>query len=207
MIHATVKPKCELKNFPDGNVRFYQSFHFLSKKVRLHGWNCQANGKLCKALLGDPQWQVTPWNITRRLQGILVSLFHVQGRTNSVCERKFFPFFLPWNVSETFMTDSWRHFQHGIGVPSFTVVFHELVKLMHHANVKDPIFFRIGTSGGIGVEPGTVVVSNGAVNELIAPFYEQVQMIQFFLRFYWKTHDLLKLRDFISRASLITHSQ
>lgn len=59
-------------------------------------------------------------------------------------------------------------------MPSFTVAFHELVKLMHHANVKDPIFIRIGTSGGIGVEPGTVVVSNGAFNELIAPYYEQV---------------------------------
>lgn len=74
--------------------------------------------------------------------------------------------------------------QHGIGVPSFTVVFHELVKLMHHANVKDPIFIRIGTSGGIiGVDPGTVIVSNEAFNELIAPYYEQVISFVNFLDF------------------------
>ena len=54
------------------------------------------------------------------------------------------------------------------------VVLHEMIKLMHHAKVKDPIFIRIGTCGGIGVEPGTVVVTNGAVNELIEPHHEQV---------------------------------
>ncbi|KAJ8683252.1 hypothetical protein QAD02_019044 [Eretmocerus hayati] len=63
---------------------------------------------------------------------------------------------------------------HGIGVPSLQILMHELIKLMYYAKVKDPVFFRIGTSGGIGIEPGTVVISEGAVDEMINPYYEQV---------------------------------
>ncbi|XP_058791318.1 uridine phosphorylase 1-like isoform X1 [Phymastichus coffea] len=62
---------------------------------------------------------------------------------------------------------------HGIGTPSLQILLHEVIKLMHYARVKDPVFVRIGTSGGIGVEPGTVVVSDGAVNELMEPYHEQ----------------------------------
>ncbi|XP_058791319.1 uridine phosphorylase 2-like isoform X2 [Phymastichus coffea] len=63
--------------------------------------------------------------------------------------------------------------KHGIGTPSLQILLHEVIKLMHYARVKDPVFVRIGTSGGIGVEPGTVVVSDGAVNELMEPYHEQ----------------------------------
>ena len=41
-------------------------------------------------------------------------------------------------------------FQHGIGAGSFSVVMHELIKLLHHAKATDVCFFRLGTSGGIG---------------------------------------------------------
>lgn len=40
--------------------------------------------------------------------------------------------------------------QHGIGSPSLSVVLHEIMKLIHHAGAEDPIFLRIGTSGGLG---------------------------------------------------------
>ena len=33
--------------------------------------------------------------------------------------------------------------------------------------------FRLGTSGGIGVQPGTVIVSNGAINTALEPFRYQ----------------------------------
>ncbi|OXU27233.1 hypothetical protein TSAR_011415 [Trichomalopsis sarcophagae] len=62
---------------------------------------------------------------------------------------------------------------HGIGVPSLQILLHEIIKLMHYAKVKDPVFFRIGTSGGIGIEPGSVVISEGAVDEMINPYHEQ----------------------------------
>lgn len=61
---------------------------------------------------------------------------------------------------------------HGMGVPSISILLHEIIKLMYHAKVKDPIFFRIGTCGGIGLEGGTVVVSEEAVDAMMNNYYE-----------------------------------
>uniref|UniRef100_A0A3Q2PN09 Uridine phosphorylase 1 n=1 Tax=Fundulus heteroclitus TaxID=8078 RepID=A0A3Q2PN09_FUNHE len=64
---------------------------------------------------------------------------------------------------------------HGMGIPSMAIVFHEIIKLLHHARCKDVTVIRIGTSGGIGVEPGTVVVSKEAVDPItFKPTFEQV---------------------------------
>lgn len=68
-----------------------------------------------------------------------------------------------------------------MGVPSLQILLHEIIKLMYYAKVKNPVFFRIGTSGGIGVEPGSVIISNGAVDEMINPYHEQVFIILCFL--------------------------
>ena len=40
----------------------------------------------------------------------------------------------------------------------------EMLKLIHHAKAVDVTFFRLGTSGGVGVDPGTVVVTSEAIN-------------------------------------------
>ncbi|XP_052864723.1 uridine phosphorylase 1 isoform X3 [Anopheles cruzii] len=61
---------------------------------------------------------------------------------------------------------------HGMGVPSVGILLHELIKLMYHAKVKDPHFIRIGTCGGIGVEGGTVVVTEDAYDGLLRNSYE-----------------------------------
>lgn len=63
---------------------------------------------------------------------------------------------------------------HGLGMSSFGVLLHELFKLMFHAKCKDPIFIRLGTSGGIGIEPGTVVVTKKAVNGLLGETHDMV---------------------------------
>lgn len=63
-----------------------------------------------------------------------------------------------------------------MGVPSLSILLIELFKLLHYAEAKDPIIFRIGSSGGIGVEPGTVVITNGAVDELLRPYFETVSI-------------------------------
>nr|XP_019948431.1 PREDICTED: uridine phosphorylase 1-like isoform X1 [Paralichthys olivaceus] len=63
---------------------------------------------------------------------------------------------------------------HGIGIPSIAVMLHELIKLIHHAHCTDVTIMRIGTSGGIGVEPGTVVVTKQAVDGTFQPRFEQV---------------------------------
>lgn len=63
-----------------------------------------------------------------------------------------------------------------MGIPSVGILLHEVIKLMYHAKVKDPIFFRIGTCGGIGIEGGTVVISEEAVDGLGRPFLEMVRI-------------------------------
>lgn len=63
---------------------------------------------------------------------------------------------------------------HGMGVSSCNIVLHELIKLMYHAGVKNPLFFRLGTCGGIGVEPGSIIVSTEALNGELQPFHRMV---------------------------------
>ncbi|XP_002054235.2 uridine phosphorylase 1 [Drosophila virilis] len=53
---------------------------------------------------------------------------------------------------------------HGVGSSTFSVVLHELLKLVKYAKCQDPVFIRIGTCGGVGVEPGTVVITKDAYN-------------------------------------------
>lgn len=62
---------------------------------------------------------------------------------------------------------NYRMIQHGMGVPSLSIMLNEIIKLLHYAGATDVMFIRVGTSGGIGVDPGTVVVSSGAVNGLL----------------------------------------
>ncbi|KAL0963776.1 hypothetical protein UPYG_G00313410 [Umbra pygmaea] len=63
---------------------------------------------------------------------------------------------------------------HGMGVPSISIMLHELIKLLHHARCHDVIVFRIGTSGGVGLAPGTVVVTDKAVDCFFRAQFEQV---------------------------------
>ncbi|XP_045207548.1 uridine phosphorylase 2-like [Mercenaria mercenaria] len=61
---------------------------------------------------------------------------------------------------------------HGMGIPSLSIVFHEVLKLLHHSECTDVKFFRLGTSGGLGIEPGTVVITEAAVDGLLRPYME-----------------------------------
>ncbi|CAD6994306.1 uridine phosphorylase 1 isoform X1 [Ceratitis capitata] len=61
---------------------------------------------------------------------------------------------------------------HGVGSSTMSVVLHELIKLVRYAKCVDPLFIRIGTSGGLGVKPGTVVVSRKGYNGLLCSEYE-----------------------------------
>ena len=38
-----------------------------------------------------------------------------------------------------------------MGIPSLTILLHEVIKLLHYAEAKDAVIIRIGTSGGIGI--------------------------------------------------------
>ncbi|ALC46433.1 CG3788, partial [Drosophila busckii] len=63
---------------------------------------------------------------------------------------------------------------HGIGCPSISILLHELIKLVHHAKCQNPIFIRLGTCGGIGVEPGTVVITSEAIDGQLRAAHEVV---------------------------------
>lgn len=62
-----------------------------------------------------------------------------------------------------------------MGVPSLGILLHEIIKLMYHAKAKNPIFFRIGTCGGIGVEGGTVVITSEALDPMLNNYHELVK--------------------------------
>ncbi|CAF4767201.1 unnamed protein product [Pieris macdunnoughi] len=61
---------------------------------------------------------------------------------------------------------------HGIGIPSMTVVLEEVLKMLFYAKAKDPIFFRLGTSGGMGIPAGSVVISSWAMNGTLEKIYD-----------------------------------
>lgn len=65
--------------------------------------------------------------------------------------------------------------QHGMGIPSVSILLHEIIKLMYHAKVSDPIFFRIGTCGGIGIDGGNVIITEEALNSDLKPYQELVR--------------------------------
>jgi len=67
---------------------------------------------------------------------------------------------------------------HGIGMPSMLTLLHEVAKLLHYAGAKneDVTFIRIGTSGGIGSEPGTIIVSTAGCMGTLDPVYESIEL-------------------------------
>lgn len=78
---------------------------------------------------------------------------------------------------------------HGVGSSTFSVVLHELLKLVKYAKCQDPVFIRIGTCGGVGVEPGTVVITKDAYNGYLKNEHEIVSV--------QVTEYLLTLNDFL----------
>ncbi|GMT29243.1 hypothetical protein PFISCL1PPCAC_20540, partial [Pristionchus fissidentatus] len=62
---------------------------------------------------------------------------------------------------------------HGMGAPSLSIMLIETLKLLHHAEAEDVCFVRLGTSGGVGVPPGTVIISSCALNGELNEEYAQ----------------------------------
>lgn len=61
---------------------------------------------------------------------------------------------------------------HGMGMPSMTILLHEITKLLYYVGCFDPIYLRIGTSGGIGLPGGAVVVTEEGLSGKLEPYYE-----------------------------------
>ncbi|TRY87157.1 hypothetical protein DNTS_024225 [Danionella cerebrum] len=79
-------------------------------------------------------------------------------------------------------TDRYSMYKHGMGVPSISIMLHELIKLLYHARCRDVIIFRIGTSGGVGLPAGTVVITDKAVDSFFRPQFEQVVLDKVIIR-------------------------
>lgn len=65
---------------------------------------------------------------------------------------------------------------HGMGMPSMNIELDETKKMLHYAGAEDFKYFRIGTSGGVGIEGGDVVIADEAVNDSLEPVYEDTQL-------------------------------
>lgn len=65
---------------------------------------------------------------------------------------------------------------HGMGMPSMLIFLHEITKLLYYARAQNVKFIRIGTSGGVGVEPGTVVVAEEGLNGKLEPDFKQIEL-------------------------------
>lgn len=66
---------------------------------------------------------------------------------------------------------------HGIGMPSMLIALHEVAKLLHYAGA-NACFIRVGTSGGIGLEPGTMVVAEKGCMGNLEVHYEKIELGQ-----------------------------
>lgn len=63
---------------------------------------------------------------------------------------------------------------HGMGMPSLSILLHEMYKLMYYAGcLSKCTFIRSGTCGGVGVEPGTVAITTGGVDPSLNSYYSQ----------------------------------
>ncbi|KAM9630246.1 LOW QUALITY PROTEIN: uridine phosphorylase 2 [Morphnus guianensis] len=64
---------------------------------------------------------------------------------------------------------------HRMGIPSISIMLQEeLIKLLHHAKCRDVTIICIGTSGGLGIEAGSVVITDMAVDSSFQPQFELV---------------------------------
>ena len=62
---------------------------------------------------------------------------------------------------------------HGMGQPTLSICLHEITKLLFYAGL-DPgtvPYIRLGTSGGLGLEPGSVVITKQPLNGLLQSTY------------------------------------
>ena len=62
---------------------------------------------------------------------------------------------------------------HGMGGPSISILLHELAKLLKYAGA-DCVWIRIGTCGGLGLPPGSVVLTEESLNGALEPWHETI---------------------------------
>jgi len=61
---------------------------------------------------------------------------------------------------------------HGMGFGCLSIALHETIKLLHYAGATDVSFIRMGTSGGLGVEPGNVILTQSGYDSTLKAGHE-----------------------------------
>ncbi|PRD24093.1 UNVERIFIED_CONTAM: Uridine phosphorylase 1 [Trichonephila clavipes] len=59
-----------------------------------------------------------------------------------------------------------------MGIPSLSILLHEIIKLMYHARCQDVTFLRLGTCGGIGIPAGSLVITEEAIDGMMRNYLE-----------------------------------
>eukprot|EP00002_Diphylleia_rotans_P024680 TRINITY_DN487_c0_g1_i1.p2 TRINITY_DN487_c0_g1~~TRINITY_DN487_c0_g1_i1.p2 ORF type:complete len:330 (+),score=80.68 TRINITY_DN487_c0_g1_i1:47-1036(+) len=65
---------------------------------------------------------------------------------------------------------------HGMGQPSLSILLHELAKLLYYSEVENAMIIRVGTCGGLGVIPGTVILTTEAVDGQFRPVHRACEL-------------------------------
>lgn len=60
---------------------------------------------------------------------------------------------------------------HGMGMGSTSIMLNEIFKLIYYCNLSNVKLIRMGTSGGLGVTPGSIVITKKAFNPLLKEEY------------------------------------
>jgi len=61
---------------------------------------------------------------------------------------------------------------HGMGFGCLSIALHETVKLLHYAGAQDVSFIRMGTSGGLGVDPGNIILTKNGYDATLQEGHE-----------------------------------
>ena len=64
---------------------------------------------------------------------------------------------------------------HGVGMPSMMICLNEVTKLLIHTGNTDAEFLKVGPCGGLGIEPGTIVISKSAVNSKLEALQHTIE--------------------------------
>ena len=59
-----------------------------------------------------------------------------------------------------------------MGFGCLSIALHEVVKLLHYAEATDVSLIRMGTSGGLGVEPGNVILTKNGYDATLQEGHE-----------------------------------
>merc|ERR1711990_648056 len=64
---------------------------------------------------------------------------------------------------------------HGMGIGSASIMINEILKLVYYCRLQNVKIIRMGSSGGLGVKPGTLIITKSALSPLLEPFYNLVE--------------------------------